>query len=95
MMVKNIKNEEEHYEINIYDSSNVLASKYKFDTKDLVIIFASGRQYLYKSVIKYHYSRLIHSSSIGKGVKEHIIKNYEGTFVSKIDVADFKKEFGL
>ena len=59
-----------------YDSSNVIASKYNSETRQLAVIFIKGGQYVYEGVIPYHYARFKSAQSQGKGLSLHISKNY-------------------
>lgn len=61
-----------------YDSTNILMSKYIYSEKKLSVIFNKGQQYIYKNVTAYHYQRFKLAPSQGKGLSEHIIKNYIG-----------------
>ena len=40
---------------NLYNSSNIIASKYNIGSRKLAIIFNTGRQYLYHDVKKEDY----------------------------------------
>lgn len=95
MLAKTIKNQEEKYEVVIFTSSNILAAKYKYETRDLAVIFTSGRQYLYKKVLPYHYQRFIHTHSTGKGLNQHIKPHYTGELVANIDIQEFKNAFNI
>lgn len=64
--------------ISYYDSSNILMSKYLIAEKKLAIIFSKGHQYIYEGVGTYHFQRFQKSGSQGKGLSNHIIKNYSG-----------------
>ncbi len=66
---------------NIYNSSNILASKYNVLNKKLAIIFKGGRQYLYHDVKKSDYDVFENADSQGKILNSHI-KNYK---VEKIE----------
>lgn len=60
----------------LYDSSNVLASKYVVKDNKLAIIFSSGRQYVYEDVKKEDYVKFESSESQGKTLNT-IIKKYK------------------
>ena len=67
-----------NYEGNVeclYDSSNIIASKYVTKDKKLAIIFKSGRQYVYSDVTYLDYSKFETSEGQGK-VFNTIIKKY-------------------
>jgi hypothetical protein len=66
------------YEGNIeclYDSSNIVASKYVTKDKKLALIFKSGRQYVYSDVTFIDYNKFETSESQGKTFNT-IIKKY-------------------
>ena len=60
----------------IYDSSNILASKYDKKTKDLVITFKRGAQYKYIGVSAVDYMRFETAESQGAVLNSHI-KTYQ------------------
>jgi len=66
---------------NLYESSNILASRYNTISQKLAIIFKGGRQYLYHDVKKSDYDIFENAESQGKVLNTHI-KNYK---VEKID----------
>jgi len=70
------KHEEKGSIENLYQSSNVLASKYDTINKKLAIIFKSGRQYLYYDVTKEDYEIFESAESQGK-ILNSIIKKYK------------------
>jgi hypothetical protein len=57
-----------------YGSTNVLASKYVKSKKDLMVIFGSGRQYIYSGVMEEDYNKFQNSQSQGVAIKEYIYK---------------------
>lgn len=59
----------------LYDSSNILGSKYIVNQKKLAIIFNSGRQYVYEGVTFTDYSKFEKSESQGK-ILHSVIKKY-------------------
>ena len=61
---------------NIYNSSNILASKYNIHSNKLAIIFKGGRQYLYHDVKKSDYDLFEKAESQGKVLNTHI-KDYK------------------
>jgi len=70
-----IKHEENGSIECLYDSSNILGSKYIVNQKKLAIIFNSGRQYVYEGVTFTDYSKFEKSESQGK-ILHSIIKKY-------------------
>lgn len=68
----------------IYDSSNILASKYDKKTKDLIITFKRGAQYKYIGVSATDYLRFETAESQGSILNSHI-KQYQ---VEKCDNVD-------
>ncbi len=75
------KHEENGAIENLYDSSNILASKYDTNSKKLAIIFNSGRQYLYHDVLRSDYDIFERAESQGK-ILHSTIKKYK---VEKVD----------
>lgn len=75
------KHEENGAIENLYDSSNILASKYNIASKKLAIIFNSGRQYLYHDVLRSDYDIFERAESQGK-ILHSTIKKYK---VEKVD----------
>lgn len=73
-----LEQSQENVFISFYDSSNILMSKYIFDSRTLLVLFSKGHQYLYENVLPYHYQRFKTSVSQGKALKTHIIANYKG-----------------
>lgn len=62
----------ENSSICYYDSTNILASKYRFDTLQLAIIFKDGSQYVYEKVSNYTYQRFKIAESQGSAHIKHI-----------------------
>jgi hypothetical protein len=58
----------------LFDSSNILASKYLIKEKKLALIFSSGRQYVYEDVKKEDYIKFESSESQGKTLNTTIKK---------------------
>ena len=69
----------------LYDSSNILGSKYIVNEKKLAIIFNSGRQYVYEGVTFTDYSKFEGSESQGK-LLHTIIKKY--SYSQSKDIVD-------
>ena len=68
---------------NLYDSSNILASKYNTLSKKLAIIFNSGRQYVYHDVKREDYDSFESADSQGK-MLHSVIKKYKNERVEKL-----------
>lgn len=76
---------------NIYESSNILGSTYNKGTKDLVVVFKNGGQYLYNNVAETDYLRFETADSQGKVLNTHI-KKYSFTKLSNADVDKIHEE---
>jgi hypothetical protein len=70
-----IKHEENGSIECLYDSSNILGSKYIVNQKKLALIFNSGRQYVYEGVTFTDYTKFERGESQGK-LLHSIIKKY-------------------
>ena len=70
-----IKHEENGSIECLYDSTNILGSKYIVNEKKLAIIFNSGRQYIYEGVTLTDYSKFEGGESQGK-ILHSVIKKY-------------------
>jgi hypothetical protein len=70
-----IKHKESGHIECLYDSSNILGSKYIVNEKKLAIIFNSGRQYVYEGVTFTDYTKFESSESQGK-LLHSVIKKY-------------------
>jgi hypothetical protein len=68
---------------NIYESSNILASRYNTISQKLAIIFKGGRQYLYHDVKRNDYNEFESAISQGK-VLNSTIKKYKSDKVEDI-----------
>jgi len=77
------KHEENGSIENIYDSSNILASKYIVATKKLAIIFKGGRQYLYRDVKREDYNIFENAESQGK-ILNTTIKKYKAERIDEV-----------
>jgi hypothetical protein len=77
------KHEENGAIENIYDSSNILASKYVIATRKLAIIFKGGRQYLYRDVKREDYNIFENAESQGK-ILHTTIKKYKAEKIEEI-----------
>jgi hypothetical protein len=77
---------------NIYDSSNVLASKYDKNKRKLAIIFGSGHQYLYHDVTLEDYNKFVSDDSQGKAIHKYIKKYKNEKAGDKVDVSVIKEQ---
>ena len=68
---------------NLYESSNIIASKYDINSRKLAIIFKTGRQYLYHDVKKEDYKTFEGAESQGK-ILHTVIKKYKTERVEDI-----------
>ncbi len=59
----------------LYNSSNILGSKYLIGEKKLAVIFSSGRQYVYEGVKYEDYNKFEKGDSQGK-LLNTVIKKY-------------------
>ena len=75
----------------IYASSNICASTYDTQTKDLVIIFNNGGQYKYPNVSETDYTRFEIADSQGAIFNSHI-KKYDFQKLDKVDTVAIIKE---
>lgn len=56
----------------LYNSSTIKSSEYNFETKDLLVEFINGKQYLYQDVEQQEYFDFSMSDSIGKEFSKQI-----------------------
>lgn len=97
MLLKEEKTENNH--TCYFDSSNILACRYKRDTSQLAIIFKGGTQYLYEGVAPYNFQRFKVAKSQGVAFNERIKKNFTTTKVAEdldlteilVTIKEFKK----
>ncbi len=82
-----IKHEENGSIECLYDSSNILGSKYIVNQKKLALIFNSGRQYVYEGVTFTDYTKFERGESQGK-LLHSIIKKY--SYSQSKDLVDVK-----
>jgi hypothetical protein len=80
-----LKHEENNSVECIYDSSNVIGSKYLKNERKLAIIFKSGLQYVYKDVTFTDYNLFESGESQGK-LLNTVIKKY--SFDKSKDIVD-------
>tara|TARA_R110002110_G_C13158560_1_gene691472 strand:+ start:16 stop:315 length:300 start_codon:yes stop_codon:yes gene_type:complete len=79
----------------LYDSSNILASRYNTISKKLAIIFKGGRQYLYHDVNKNDYDVFEQSESQGK-VLNSVIKKYKFDKIEEVvDVTPINEQINI
>jgi hypothetical protein len=80
-----LKHEEDDSIECLYDSSNVLGSKFLKKEKKLAVIFKSGTQYVYNNVTNEDYKQFESSDSQGK-LLNTVIKKY--TFEKSKNIID-------
>jgi|TARA_B100001758_G_C18267858_1_gene534675 hypothetical protein len=68
---------------NLYESSNILASRYNTISQKLAIIFKGGRQYLYHDVKRTDYNEFENAISQGK-ILNSKIKKYKSDKIDDI-----------
>ena len=69
---------------NLYNSSNIIASKYNIGSRKLAIIFNTGRQYLYHDVKKEDYDLFENAPSQGM-ILHSVIKKYKTERVADVE----------
>lgn len=77
---------------NIYDSSNVLATKYDTKQRKLAVIFGSGQQYLYHDVTFEDYKKFESDESQGKAIHKYIKKYKSEKSEGIVDVAVIQEQ---
>jgi predicted house-cleaning noncanonical NTP pyrophosphatase (MazG superfamily) len=77
---------------NIYDSTNVLASKYDSNKRKLAIIFGSGQQYVYHEVTTEDYKKFEEDDSQGKAIHKYIKKYKSEKSTDLVDVSVIKEQ---
>ena len=77
---------------NLYDSSNVLASKYDKIQRKLAIIFGSGHQYLYHDVMIEDYEKFASDDSQGKAIHKYIKKYKYEKDDQLVDISIIKEQ---
>lgn len=75
----------------LYDSSNVIASQYNVESKNLVVIFGKGGQYLYENVDYSDFVKFELSDSQGKSLNTHI-KKYVSKKLGDVDTTPIKED---
>ena len=76
--------------IAVYNSSNILESRY--NGQDLTVIFKGGTSYTYKEVPATDYTRFETDESQGRTLNTHIKKKYEFVKNDKIDTTTVEAE---
>ena len=77
---------------NIYDSTNVIATKYDMGINKLAVIFGSGQQYLYHDVTMEDYQKFEDSDSQGKAIHKYIKKYKNEKSTNLVDVTIIKEQ---
>lgn len=77
---------------NLYDSTNVMASKYDSNQKKLAVIFGSGLQYVYHGVTLEDYQKFEDSDSQGSAIHKYIKKYKSEKSPDKVDVNIIKEQ---
>ena len=77
---------------NIYDSTNVLASKYDKTKRKLAVIFGSGHQYLYHDVTLEDYRKFESDDSQGKAIHKYIKKYKNEKAEQLVDVSIIQEQ---
>lgn len=77
----------------LYDSSNVLASKYDPMTRKFVIIFNNGGQYLYEDVTKKTFDEFQNAKSQGNAVHS-IIKRHHVKKLGVVNIDSIVEDIG-
>ena len=76
----------------LYDSSNVLASKYDVGKRKLAVIFGSGQQYVYENVSVEDYGKFESSESQGAAIHKYIKKYKSEKADQTVDVSIIKEQ---
>ena len=75
----------------LFDSSNVIASKYDKTTQELIVTYKAGTQYKYKGVKSTDYSRFELADSQGKEINSRI-RLYPNEKLGNVDLAKLINE---
>jgi hypothetical protein len=70
----------------IYESSNIIASEYNNETKDLSITFKNGGKYLYGNVQGKTFARFEEADSQGKILSSHIKNLHSFVNLGTVDI---------
>jgi hypothetical protein len=76
----------------LYDSSNVLASKYDVGKRKLAVIFGSGQQYVYENVSVEDYQKFESDDSQGSAIHKYIKKYKNQKADENVDVSIIKEQ---
>ena len=90
-MVLNSQTDHEGKISSLYDSSNVIASKYDPNSNKLVVIFGNGRHYLYEQVTPKTFENFQRSPSKGSAIHS-IIKSHHTISLGNIDITHIKED---
>ena len=90
-MVLNSQTDHEGKISTLYDSTNVIASKYDPASKKLVVIFGNGRHYLYEQVTPKTFEVFQQSPSKGSAIHS-IIKTHHTVSLGNIDITHIKED---
>jgi hypothetical protein len=85
MLLQSIQDQEGKIS-SLYDSSNVIASKYDPKERKFVIIFGGGGQYLYENVTKHTFDEFQNSKSQGSAIHS-IIKKHHTKKIGNVDIS--------
>ena len=77
---------------NIYDSTNVIATKYDSNKRKLAVIFGSGQQYLYHDVTLEDYRKFESDDSQGKAIHKYIRKYKFDKSDEPVDITIIKEQ---
>ena len=77
---------------NIYDSTNVMATKYDINKRKLAVIFGSGHQYLYHDVTLEDYRKFEADESQGKAIHKYIKKYKYDKSNEPVDIEIIKEQ---
>jgi hypothetical protein len=72
-----LEEKDENSHLCYFDSSNILACKYRRDNNQLAIIFKGGTQYVYEGVVPYIFQRFKVAKSQGKEFNSLIRNQYD------------------
>ena len=75
----------------LYDSSNIIASVWDKEKKELILIFNKGTRYKYPNVSSTDYLRFETADSQGKVFNTHL-KNYTAEKIENVDPDELIKE---
>ena len=79
----------------IYESSNILASRYNTISQKLAIIFKGGRQYLYHDVKITDYEIFEKAESQGKVLNSHIKNHKADKIEGVVDITSILEQMEI